>query len=598
MGNIEEQAEYIESLYGVHADEITIMNNASKKQEKLNQAIKRSQVRQLAFRTAAEYAVTVADALSEAMPTSTGMICGLANGVIGDFTSGIRGAVKSAGALGAKILNTTAEVEAFVQLDHENAKELAEAQTSIQLRAMEQEAEIGEQLELLEQYIKREAVMRLDLYTQQEALQQTSGRYLAALARGQRLLEERTRFRMRTAGQVQEYRYKDMAFRIFRNEALQKYRAQFDLAARYVYLAAKVYDYETNLLGTHTLAGQRYLNDIVRTRAIGLMQDGQPQITSQGDRGLATPMRQMYDNFTVFFGQFGFNNPQTETNRFGLRGELFRVLVGENGQQAWQDTLEQHVVSDILTLPEFRHYCIPFVPTESTEPGIVIRFSTNINFGQNFFGWPLAGGDSAYDSTNFVTKIRSVGVWFSNYNNLEGGMSNTPRVYLVPIGTDVMRSPTEPDRLTLREWTLVDQRLPVPFTLGPGDLDSPSYIPIVDQLSDTFAAVRRFNSFRAYHDSGSFNENEVQSTNSRLIGRSVWNTQWMLIIPAGTLHANREEGIARFIHGPLVDGERTGEGVTDIKLFFQTYAYAGVKSEEIFEDSDGVVVNLVREAAE
>ena len=40
-----------------------------------------------------------------------------------------------------------------------------------------------------------------------------------------------------------------MAFRIFRNDALQKYRAQFDLAARYVYLAAKAYDYETNLLG-------------------------------------------------------------------------------------------------------------------------------------------------------------------------------------------------------------------------------------------------------------------------------------------------------------------------------------------------------------
>ena len=38
-----------------------------------------------------------------------------------------------------------------------------------------------------------------------------------------------------------------MAFRIVRSDAIQKYRAQFDLAARYAYLAARAYDYETCL---------------------------------------------------------------------------------------------------------------------------------------------------------------------------------------------------------------------------------------------------------------------------------------------------------------------------------------------------------------
>ena len=42
----------------------------------------------------------------------------------------------------------------------------------------------------------------------------------------------------RAAAATQEARYRDMAFRIFRNDALQKYRAAFDLAARYVYPAA------------------------------------------------------------------------------------------------------------------------------------------------------------------------------------------------------------------------------------------------------------------------------------------------------------------------------------------------------------------------
>ena len=62
-----------------------------------------------------------------------------------------------------------------------------------------------------------------------------------AIAQGARLLAERTAFRQATAENISNYRYKDMAFRIFRNDALQKYRAQFDMAARYVYLAAKAY---------------------------------------------------------------------------------------------------------------------------------------------------------------------------------------------------------------------------------------------------------------------------------------------------------------------------------------------------------------------
>jgi RHS repeat-associated protein len=78
-----------------------------------------------------------------------------------------------------------------------------------------------------------------------------------------------------------------------------------------------------------------------------------------------------------------------------------------------------------------------------------------------------------------------------------------------------------------------------------------------------------------------------------LIGRSVWNTRWLLIIPAGTLHNDRNEGIQRFINGALLhrrptDGTRDGNGVSrhqvrllpdtlDLKIFFQTRAaYANV----------------------
>lgn len=83
-------------------------------------------------------------------------------------------------------------------------------------------------------------------------------------------------------------------------------------------------------------------------------------------------------------------------------------------------------------------------------------------------------------------------------------------------------------------------------------------------------------SFRAYHDSGEYDPSQSIS-DSRLIGRSVWNTEWMLIIPGGTLSYDSEEGLNRFIHGQVnLDGTtRDGEGITDILLHFQTYGFSG-----------------------
>ena len=55
-----------------------------------------------------------------------------------------------------------------------------------------------------------------------------------------------------------------------------------------------------------------------------------------------------------------------------------------------------------------------------------------------------------------------------------------------------------------------------------------------------------------------------QYTNSRLIGRSVWNSQWKIVIPGTSLLNDPNDGLDRFI--------RT---VKDVKLYFQTYSYSG-----------------------
>ena len=568
LTQIEEQAAMLQAQYNLNMDEINVLNVAKQTQTTLNGKIKNSREKQLNFRTRARAAVIIANALAEFLPQSVGFST--------DATSGGRGAIRLGGAVLSEYLSYKADRESLAELDHQQAKEDAQAQTNISLTTTRQEFAILQQIAQLEQFVRKEASLRLELYMLQEAMQQVSARYLAALARGQRLLEDRLRFRRQTAAQVQKYRYKDMAFRIFRNDALQKYRAQFDMAAMYVYLAAKAYDYETNLLDMDRSAGQHFLTNIIRKRTIGVIGDnGQPQTGT----GLADSMAMMIGNWDLLKSGLGFNNPQTETNRFSLRKELFRIEGGPNGDKVWLETLQRHFVDNILDLPEFRRYCRPFQPIDPIEPGLVIPFSTNINSRLNFFGWPLGGGDSFYGSSNFTTKIRSVGIWFTGYNNLSGGMSNTPRVYLIPVGSDIMRSPTG-DTGTTREWKVIEQKLPLPFRLSeahdPGSVANLNldWVPTIDTLSDEFAAIQKYSSFRAYHDSGNFREEETIN-NNRLVGRSVWNTRWLLIIPAATLHSNREEGLERFIHGALFGGERDGNGVSDIKIFFQTYAYSG-----------------------
>ena len=149
-------------------------------------------------------------------------------------------------------------------------------------------------------------------------------------------------------------------------------------------------------------------------------------------------------------------------------------------------------------------------------------------------------------------------------------LANTPRVYLVPAGADIIRSPSDLTGNTLRSWQVQDQAIPVPYAIGDADINAPDWIPLYDSLPDSLATLRRYASMRAYHDGGSWSTSEL-NYNSRLIGRSVWNTQWYLIIPAGTLNSDRLLALEYFINGTQGDGN----GIKDIKLFFETYSYSG-----------------------
>lgn len=210
-------------------------------------------------------------------------------------------------------------------------------------------------------------------------------------------------------------------------------------------------------------------------------------------------------------------------------------------------------------MPEFRRYCRPFAPKSAgAQPGLVIPFGTQIVAGRNVFGWPLGGSDNAFDPSLFATKVRAAGVWFHDYD--PSRLSLAPRVYLVPAWTS-MTVPTSAD-LKVRSWNILDRRIPVPWPVSSSTVDLPSFVPLLELLflDGQLGEVRRYSSFRAYGDAGAVAAIDQLTFDSRLVGRSVWNTRWMLIIPSAALSASG--GVDR-----LIDGEGSWDGARHLHLF-------------------------------
>jgi hypothetical protein len=403
------------------------------------------------------------------------------------------------------------------------------------------------------------------------------------LVDGETVKQRRESVRKKAAGVINGYRTQDLTFRTFRNEALVQYRTLFDLASRYSYLAAKSYDYETGLLGTPE--GQAVINRIVSSRSLGDLTDGVPQATTStlGDAGLAGTMAQLNADFSVAEGRLGINNPDHYNTLFSLRQELFRILPHVEDEDKskeelasdkdWQQTLEQHIVPNVLADPQVAAYCRGLKKTDgSATPGFIIPFSTTIEDGKNFFGLPLAAGDHAYSQSNFATKIAAVGVALPGYvGTVDGdstepnGLSATPYAYLIPCGIDYMRTPLG-DTGEIRSWQVVDQALPLPYNLGASDFNTTQFFGANDTLREQPWAIRKHQAFRMVAEPTPFLGNELPTvyTNARLIGRSVWNSRWKIVIPAVTLLNDEQTGLNNF-----------AASVADIRLFLRTYSNSG-----------------------
>lgn len=535
----------------------------------------------------------------KALPES--LIAGVAAG--GDLTSGGRAILESFGVT----LGTAIEWQQILQFGIVNGLEFATATAKrwVEFDKIAPLARTAEQRQALAELTLMWEEMQAKLWTINEGLRaydDAQRNVLAVIAQGDRIQQEREVFRKHVAVQVQGARTRDAAFRIFRNEKLERYKTLFDLSARYALLAANAYDYETGLLNTP--AGRSFKARMINSRALGVVVDGEPQFagSNSGDPGLSSALAEMKADWDVVRSRLGFNNPDNYGTTASLRSELFRIIphaededgesTTEEADEKWVDVLQNNRKANILEDPDVARHCMQIgVGSGQAVPGIVLEFGTTISEGYNLFGQPLMPGDHAYSVSSFSTKILGQGVALMGYIGMNDpsatgveigdepdvsfldpdALAATPYIYLIPCGADSMRSPPLGDTSDIRSWTVDDLAIPMPFNIGQSDLNTLQLYTSADSLTEELFAVRKHQAFRpvsnpnVFHINGNTDSAELhQYTNRRLIGRSIWNSKWKLVIPGKTLLADPEEGLERFI--------RT---VYDIRLHFVTYSYSG-----------------------
>ena len=536
--------------------------------------------------------------VARALPRS--LIAGLAAG--GDLTSGARAAIEAAGGTVEEVLDKMKVARLVVVKALEFSTATAEQWSEMDyIVPRERRMELRQSLNDLAMQLQELHGLLWTVNERRRELDDAQMKLRAMVAEGERIQADRQAFRTRAAAAIQGYRTRDVAFRLFRNEKLDRYDTLLDLASSYSLLAANAYDYETGLLNSRS--GKSFVDRIIQARALGVVRNGQPQFTGSavGDPGLSGALAEMNADWQVLKGRLGFNNPDAYGTTASLRLGNFRILPGTDGDTAWRDVLNRARRDDLLQDVDVRRLCMQLDRGDGLAvPGLVIEFSTTIADGLNLFGQPLAAGDHSFHPSAFATKIFGMGVALEGYKGMDNpfpntgavsgsgavspadptlafmdqtAMSATPYVYLIPVGLDSMRSPPLGDQSTVRTWSVQDVTVPMPFNIGSSDFSTKKLWQSSESLTEPLFAIRKHQAFRPVPTASVFTPNiysgggtlaRSQFTNSRLIGRSVWNSKWKLVIPGQTLLNNPSEGLDRFI-----------QSVKDVKLHIVSYSYSG-----------------------
>ncbi|WP_309385912.1 hypothetical protein [Cerasicoccus frondis] len=468
--------------------------------------------------------------------------------------------------------------------------------------------ELQEQLAQLQVLLNNEPLARYEIFTQIEVLRSTQQKFLAERGEAYMVWTDRIYWNQKLAATIQERKSRDMAFRIQRNHALEQYMQAFELARRYAFLAAQAYDYETALDPSDDQYIGPMLDYLMETTFLGMItgygggtSDVGGGVPIYGQGGISEVLAWMQANFAQIKAQNGHTQANYEILSFSLREELAGIEkdADDSSDQAtddysWLQWLtssssglngQSEFYDDLRDNSYYNLYCRPWNSDGDAVPGFVVSFSTTVTPGEDFFGYDLDGGDSAYDPSRFATRIYGVALEFESYDTTN--LAATPRAYLVPVGKDFSRVP---DSLSteIRSWSVVDQKLPIAIPPTDYELESNVYAPIIDGVNGYFGEIRLHSAFSVATSTVDLDSFDTTSTyfGVDLVGRSVWNSQWVLIIPLESMHYNDyttdpTDGTAYQyflpnIDGTLIDGDSAATGgITDIILNLMTYSYSG-----------------------
>jgi hypothetical protein len=310
------------------------------------------EVADFAFEQAQDDAKQISDAIIAALPRVTGA----GTTVITDPGAPAAGPAKTVGITGAQVIYALkfAAFTTQASLDYatEKSRQLAELNA---IAPEEWKQELRDAMDDLRDKVYGMNNEFSSINARLQELDDAQRNYRTLLAEGDRIQAEREIFRQRTAAIVQGYRTRDAAFRIFRNEKLERYKSLFDLAARYAFMAAKAYDYETGLLGTDR--GREFINRIVNSRALGVVQNGEPQYagSNNGDPGLSSVLAEMHADWSVVKSRLGFNNPDAYGTTASLSYENYRIITNA---VRWKEVMNVARQNNLLDDPDVRRYCL------------------------------------------------------------------------------------------------------------------------------------------------------------------------------------------------------------------------------------------------
>ena len=493
--------------------------------------------------------------------------------MVGSWLKGIAGlAAKDPSAMidfvGDLVANAVTELmEDDTAFDIEVERQRVQTWKELQLLELDGKLQIQAETAQLRTLLRRSPQLLIDRAAAVEVASQAIGRLQQVIARGKLLVKTKQRLESRTEGDLLEERWKDMAFRIFRNAALKNYRAFFDIGARYVVLAARAYAYEFDARSD----GEDVLSGIYRERRLG------------GASGLNGGLQSVLSRLDGAVTVNNFNRPlETLGERtFSFRRNLLGIGNNDfpNDDLKFRSFLESNIVDRVEDIAEVRDLVQVSVDRDY-GPAVVIPFSTEID-SRNFFG---RGPELPFGNSNFSltrnAKIRSFAI---RLDGVDASLGTDPEsgsvfVYLLPAGDSVLRENTNRPRIEdelIRPWAVVDQFLPVPPLASTADFSKRSYNAwrSTGQASGNFLnEIKRQRDCEARIELG-----QAQRFNTNLAGRSAWNTRWLLIIPGSQWTSASDPveirgKLLQFLYGPEGDPTRN-QGITDIRLIIQAYSH-------------------------